>query len=113
MTPAELEAIARRAEAAFKGPWTYDDWQVDCGAEDHCGETHEAMTIEAPDAYPDGQVVAQVVQTVCDVPGLDSLARRNGDFIAHARTDVPRLVERIRELERYVQHLQGELNRRT
>lgn len=77
MTPqlaqAELKAIEQRAEKATKGPWyTAGLWTV----------------LSEKDS---GQMVA----TMCR---LDY--EENSNFIAHARTDIPRLLSHIRELEK-------------
>ena len=83
LTPDDLAAIEAREQAATAGPWT---WRV--------SEDRRWVDIESPH-------IDRVVATTHD----DDTA----DFIAHARTDVPRLLahvkaqaERIAELEALV-----------
>lgn len=78
----DLEAIKARAEAATKGPWIkhtpnefYDSWIE--GARIAGYRSQVALRISDP---------------------------RDAHFIAHARTDVPALIVRIRELEAQLKH---------
>lgn len=99
MTEQELKEIEARANAAFRAPWTYANFEVQCGhlCDDadcsKCGgdDVFDVVRIESPEEYPDGQVVA-------DVPGLEEFAESNGKFIAHAREDVPKLIAEVRRL---------------
>lgn len=64
----ELAAIRERAEAATEGPWEHVERRFDGGrVREHSVETH-------------AHVIA------------DDLSLNSAEFIAHARTDVPRLV---------------------
>lgn len=80
MTALNLDAIEARVAAATVGPWTwahdgpFDGWLDDA--------TDNPMAVCA-----DCGVRAQVEPS-------------DAEFIAHARTDVPALVSRVRELER-------------
>lgn len=82
LTPDELAAMKRRCEAATKGPWVVDFDSRPHGA-------HQVMSGH---------------RTICFLgihPEDDSYAIDNADFIAAARTDLPRLiaeVERLRDL---------------
>lgn len=88
-----LDEIERRANAATPGPWTVyenaeplDYWTVqDAGGKD---------------VFDDGSASAEYGQTC-------SIADR--DFLAAARTDVPALVARVRELEAECAALRREL----
>lgn len=73
MTPDELAAIKARTDAASEGPWEADEWEIN-GAE-WVAETYD------PDDHGKSRV--------------------NGNFIAHARQDVPAL---LAEVERLTQH---------
>lgn len=74
MTPAELKAIANRAEAATKGPWV----------------------CKVP--YADFPEDAVVVGPKYGGMG-EEMAWSDAEFIAHARTDVPKLLEYVRDLQ--------------
>lgn len=67
-----LDEIQARADAATGGPW------------EHVG------------SY--GRIVSGHVQ-VCRAYGDDGTATPDAEFIAHARTDVPRLVAALRAVE--------------
>lgn len=67
----EIEKLRALLEKAFKRPWTYRDFAIDCPGDEHgdvCGDSHDIVEVEAPDAYPDGQCVAQIGFSV---PGLE------------------------------------------
>jgi hypothetical protein len=75
----DLDAIEQRANAATQGPWTLE----------RVGDWHE------PGWMIDGIVRGPKGDNTLNVDGDKAL----GEFIAHARTDVPALVARVRELE--------------
>lgn len=81
MTDEELNAIEARAKAATEGPWRAlpcEDWKG------HCDGI----------LRPDGLMVVKT-DSGCYPPEMpDAL------FIAHARSDVPALVEEVRRLRR-------------
>jgi hypothetical protein len=83
MTPDELNAIKKRCEAATEGPWRFADTHLRSGFfSDH--------------------------ETVCDWGAyavVGSPARRNQDFIAHAREDVPKLVAEVERLRGKLEYL--------
>lgn len=90
MTREELDAIRARAEAATKGPWACAD----------------------PMKYDKMQVTGSMGQ-VCktDLYGFEyPQCWDNGDFIAHARTDIPALLSYIAELEAKLAHRERALN---
>lgn len=84
--PLDLAAIKARADAATTGPWTMDELP----------ETGECGVFGGPDVwYPEGR------STICGYVHYN-----NAEFIAHAREDIPALVDlaqrqatRITELE--------------
>ena len=105
LTGEELDEIARLEKEAFRAPWTYAEWQIECSAceggtstEDgscpnpECdGETMPSTAIESPEEYPNGQLVAQF-----SVPGLSCLADKNGALIVALRNACPALLESAR-----------------
>lgn len=99
LTREELARGRELLQAAFDGPWTYSEWEIECGAcaeEEICvnpdcdGAHVPSTTIEALEAYPSppGQVVAQI-----SVPGLQSLADKNGEAICWLRNEGAALIE--------------------
>ncbi len=114
MTPAQLDELEVKAKAAFRGPWTHETWEVDCHdarreinfeheGDEECGYSHDVETIQSPDEYPDGQVVAQIdggADGIIRTPGLEQFAKANGAFIAAANPQtVLTLIEEIRRLQ--------------
>lgn len=84
LQPEELKAIEARCEAATPGPWRVKSWG---GTNQESPEPSE-WTIDGPDGY---RITAEDVY-----PG-------HGEdvyFIAHARTDIPRLLATIEEARR-------------
>lgn len=97
----ELEALESRA---FRAPWTYSKWDIECPtceSEGDCnnpecdGAHAPCTTIESPDEYPNRQIVAQFT-----VPGLSELADRNGAFIVALRNAFPELLAAARERDK-------------
>ncbi len=86
----DLDAIERRANAATPGPWTYHDG---------CGYV-EVPPCGAIEFKPGWERSVHFLARVHNnhVEGEDGLGF-DGAFIANARTDVPALVARVRELE--------------
>ena len=79
----DLDAIRARCDAATPGPWTYDEaGYVDVG-------------------LPRSRSIAIGIE-------IDATAKSDGDFIAHARTDIPALLAHIEELESRVTYTVGE-----
>ena len=83
LTPDKLDAIAARADAATEGPWS-------------------ASVIDGTgDVYgPDGMGVAYDCEGGC-------ASEEDAEFIAHARSDVPALVEEVRRLRAALVELSG------
>ncbi|MET8694792.1 hypothetical protein ABZV65_19865 [Streptomyces bauhiniae] len=87
MTPERLAEIAARANAATRGPWCTDDWEIYHGLE-----------------YVPG--MSLWIGETCTGTGTPERDRANATFMAAARTDVPdlladndRLRARVAELE--------------
>ncbi len=79
MTEEELSEIERRCEAARMGPWTsYIEGR------DHTSGSN--IILVGPTAEPNDDI---------DIVGA---TEADQDFIAHARSDVPRLLAEVRRL---------------
>lgn len=91
MTPEELRACRERVDACFRAPWVATDpWTVEPDGDEDCEEVRSVLS---PDEYPGGQVVAECHDDgTTATPGLREFAEAHSNFIAHARTDVPRLL---------------------
>ena len=100
ITEEQLAELERLEREAFCGPWTYENWEIDCpaiGSGDECGYEHNVATVLAPDEYPNDPESPQVVAQI-DVPGLEMFAARNGAFIVAARNALPALIQEVRRL---------------
>jgi hypothetical protein len=92
MTREELEAIRKRCEAATPGPWSEDDGNI--FSEELSAQRHEAIVRRlagSKEPHPDGglgQPMGFIASTTQEQPNFDA----DADFIAHARTDVPKLL---------------------
>ncbi len=101
LTAETIEELERLEREAFRAPWTYDRWEVECDAcsdgEPECsntdcnGEEYPLVAIESPEEYPGGQLVAQIT-----VPGLLCLADKNGAFLVALRNAAPALIASAR-----------------
>lgn len=95
MTRVDIEALSALEKAAFRAPWTYDDFEIDCpqidAGGDDCGYTHNVTRIESPEEYPDGQMIADI-----DVPGLEGFARANGELIVAMRNQLGAMLAELR-----------------
>lgn len=95
MPELDLDAIRGRANAATRGPWEADEWEI-------YGESRTVWIGET-----------------CSADDLPQ-SRANGEFIAHAREDVPALLDKINEQKttidwamETIKRLKGELIRET
>ena len=97
----EIQRLHTLCDAAFRAPWTASTWEVECEDEECCGNSHDCETIESPDEYPDGQVVAQVHDDgTIHTPGLSEFAKANAAFIAAARSALPQALDALEEARR-------------
>ena len=88
MSELDLDAIRARCDAATRGPWTYDEaGYVDVG-------------------LPRSRSIAIGIE-------IDATAKSDGDFIAHARTDIPALLAHIEELAERALTAEERLEQRT
>lgn len=86
-----LKRLRELLGAAFRTPWTYENWEINCPQIDEgteCGYGHNLTTILSPTEYPDGQVIAQI-----DVPGIERFADANGALIVAAVNALPALLD--------------------
>lgn len=112
MTQAELDEIEKRANAATPGPW-----RIDC---------RSCSNEQSDPSWPETDFLQFHVQGTDVVPmngfhdpidgrkligpkevrwGRGDYYGRDADFIAHAREDIPKLIARVRELEKIVARL--------
>jgi hypothetical protein len=81
LTDGDLDRIERRCNAATKGPW-----ESFVEGRDHLGGNDFIRTGGMDSESPDIELLGATVD--------------DQDFIAHARQDVPRLLEEVRGLKR-------------
>lgn len=104
MTEEELAAIEARADAATPGPWGYERsdgslWKITPAYEDEDDDGEfvtqdEVFSAQIGDLQPSGLTW--------------EMTHRNGEFVAHARADVPALLAEVRLLRRVIQDQQEE-----
>ena len=84
----KLKEIAERAEKATEGPWEYvgnvgiDYTCDDCGTE----FPESGYAVKSKDEH-------QVLE--CHLYGMERFCKPDGEFIAHSRQDIPRLVKAL------------------
>jgi hypothetical protein len=88
LTQEQLEAIRQRAENATSGPW---DVHPSLGVCNDCGNLYEV--VESQMFF--SPVVAELKR------------EEDARFIAHARTDIPALLDHIAELEAELAYMNG------
>lgn len=93
LTKTELDEIRMRCEAATPVPWTM------AASPERCRATYSTVPLDA-----DGQYVCQSFATYDNTVLVD-----NGIFIAHARQDVPNLLEHIAEQDVRIERLYAAL----
>jgi len=105
MTKQELDAIRARCEAASKGPWNYiDSWKGD-GSISHQGNAIAYLTYD-----DDWRDMEHRCENNNEPDGcLCDYALADGDFIAHARTDIPALLAEVEKLQAENKRLKKEL----
>lgn len=98
----DIDELDRLHAAAWGGPWTAETWDV-------C--LHDCETILAPEAYPDGQVVAQVSHADGRIvaPGLEQFAAANTAAIVALHNAWPDVSARLRAAEAEVERLRAAL----
>ncbi len=112
LTPDELREVAARAEAATPGPWQVEWWVWRDGQQRVCHRGDGLLMRCARGihtAWEHGQLrgPAPVVTTVHGIDPTDDLLayhsavidEPDAAFIAHARTDIPRLLATIAALQ--------------
>jgi hypothetical protein len=103
----EMETIKARAEAATPGPWWLQMTTACCFVVQCGGRTSDAKYL----AQMDGEPPATGDYMDCGEPYYDG-AKDDGEFIAHARTDVPALVAEVERKTDDIVTLMGELAKR-
>ena len=105
MNESELEAIRRRAAAASAGPWFVRYLDDEYAANLVAIATRPGPTDGEDGSFRDGDVDARdiVAATLIQNPEryvdiADHRWDENAEFIAHAREDVPRLLDEIERL---------------
>lgn len=104
MTDGELTAIEARCNAATPGPWTF---------------AHGGLPGDDGWSLRSDNAAADVVKLVaecwpCSIHGGQKHReelRFNGDFIAHARTDVPALIDEVKRLRAQNERLNMRLSK--
>lgn len=79
LTEQQLADIAARTQAATNGPWCTDSWEIYQGTE-----------------YEPG--ISQWIGETCRGTSSPEQDRADAEFVAHARTDVPALLDEVRRL---------------
>lgn len=100
LSDAELDQIQRRADAATPGPW-FVRFLDDVDAMSLVAVSTQPDTGQGerwPDFEPSTIIAATVVQEPRYVDIEDGRWDENAHFIAHARSDIPRLVAEVRRL---------------
>lgn len=95
--PLGLDELERRCQAATPGPWGASAFTVD--ATNGWGDAVDVDVQRLYDAGEEGDAYVAERGVIADVYGLERFAAPNAAFIAAARTDVPALIARVRELE--------------
>jgi hypothetical protein len=99
LTSAKLDEIEARTNAATHGPWVTHKY------------TTEADTVRQAEWTPCGEPdhsdcgIAQAVHDISVSLNIhsDGRAKKNAEFIAHAREDIPTLITEIRRLNRLIE----------
>lgn len=94
----KLEELRQRLADpnAFKRPWRAERFEIVC---DDCGEEHTLDEVGAPDEYPGGQCVAQII-----VPGLEQFSAANAALIVSAVNHAADLLDEIGRLRSLLRH---------
>ncbi len=103
MADAELAEIRERTEAATPGPWFVRFLDDDYAANLVAVSTVADSGNEGP-RWPDfnGRELVAGTLIQCPIPYVgieDTKWDENAKFIAHSRTDIPRLLDEIRRLQ--------------
>ena len=113
LTRKELARGRKLIEAAFTGPWRYNEWNIECPAceggttstTDDGSCTHPACDgtevpatfVEAPHQYPEDDARPQIVAMI-EVPGIDTLAQANGECICWLRNNATAMLDSYEKL---------------
>ncbi len=86
-----ISEIEKRCEKASGGKWTRELSQWDISS-----KRYQVVCNGSP---------------ICTMPTEEPGSRRNAEFIAHAREDIPALIAHVRELERQVKEMEADARR--
>ena len=90
--PAWAQEISERADRATKGPW----YLVNC--DDRYFASMLRVTTAPDSERPEDTVAIVLLQMPLEACVADERWDENAEFIVHARTDVPRLIELVEEM---------------
>lgn len=94
----DLKAIRERCEKATEGPWRNQSFH-------HHHEVHRMFVISEPGRNTVRPVLQQIECGLCEYgePEPGAIMNYDLDFIAAARTDMPRLLDFVERLIRHVE----------
>lgn len=110
LTDAEIKAIRERCDAATPGPWTADDRRK-APLKNIRVKTHSTSICEMFHVHQRDELWGKVDHSAAD--SLDAVGLANADFIAHAREDVPALLDALEAANKRIAELSGALRRAT
>jgi len=101
LTNKQLTEIKARCEKATPGPWTYNAAEGFCNknADKECRHAYLDEVCESCDSWRWSAPAYLNEPSVIDNGDYDGLSNENAEFIIHARTDIPMLVEEVERLE--------------
>lgn len=118
LSDAELVEIEKRCEAATDGPWQW----TSCGEKDYCFVLGQFALMDSEEDPPPGHIETErydesvedryVETAFCNENVAESHSQHGNadfDFISHARTDVPKLLDEVRYLKYEVHRLKADL----
>jgi len=108
----ELAAIRERCERATSGPWTYIPGRKDCDGPDNnrgCVKKYTDNECEQCLDYKYMEPASVSEIFTIDGPDYDGINDVDAEFIALARTDIPRLLDEVEQLRGLLGEAYGEL----
>jgi hypothetical protein len=97
-----IKEVEERVKAATPGPWKIDDFMPDTDfAEKIVWSPNKEAWDEDDDSF---NTIATFPVTGAYGYGCDPNQRIDAEFITHARTDIPKLLEAVKLLQEVVRH---------